>query len=60
MKWYSPSAIAKEISRSKWSKKEEILTNSVKVRIIVALLAQLFVACQVVLSLVRRIMGVSE
>ena len=58
MKWFSPSAIAKEISKIKWPKKGALLTNSVQVLIIVAFFALFFVACQFVLSLVLRLMGV--
>ena len=58
MKWFSPSAIAQEISKIKWPKKGELLTNSVQVLIIVAFFALFFVACQFVLSLVLRLMGV--
>ena len=58
MKWFSPSAITKEISKIKWPKKGQLLTNSVQVLIIVAFFALFFVACQFVLSLVLRLMGV--
>ena len=58
MKWFSPNAIAKEISKIKWPKKGELLTNSVQVLIIVAFFAVFFFACQFVLSLSLRLMGV--
>ena len=58
MKWFSPRAIAKETSKIQWPKQGELLTNSVQVLIIVAFFALFFVACQFVLSLVLRLMGV--
>ena len=58
MKWFSPSAIVKEISKIKWPKKDELLKNSVQVIIIVAFFALFFYACQFVLSLVLRLLGV--
>ena len=58
MKWFSPSAIAKEISKIKWPKKGELLTNSVQVLIIVDFFAVFFYASQIVLSFILRLMGV--
>lgn len=58
MKWFSPSAIVKEISKIKWPKRNDLFTNSVQVLIIVAFFAVFFFACQFVLSLILRLMGV--
>lgn len=58
MKWFSPSAIAKEISKIRWPKKKDLLTNSVQVIIFTAFFAGFFYLCQFLVSLALRFIGV--
>lgn len=58
MKWFSPSAIVKEIGKIRWPNKKNLLTDSVQVVIFTAFFALFFYACQFLVSLALRLMGV--
>ena len=58
MKWFSLSAIAKEISKIRWPKKNDLLTNSVQVVIFTAFFGVFFYLCQFLVSLCLRLIGV--
>ena len=58
MKWFNLSAIFKEISKIRWPKKEDLLTNSVQVIIFVAFFAIFFLLCQLVVSFILKTIGV--
>ena len=58
MKWFSLSAIAKEISKIRWPKKSDLLTNSVQVVIFTAFFGVFFYLCQFLVSLCLRLIGV--
>jgi len=58
MKWFSPKAIVKEISKIRWPKKKDLLTNSVQVLIFVIFFGAFFYLCQFLVSLALRAMGV--
>ncbi|MBQ1512045.1 MAG: preprotein translocase subunit SecE [Erysipelotrichaceae bacterium] len=57
MKWFSLSGIAKEIKKIRWPKGEDLLTNSVQVVIFTAFFALFFLLCQVVVSMLLRLLG---
>ena len=58
MKWFSLSAILKEIKKIRWPKKDDLLTNSVQVVIFTAFFALFFYGCSFVVSLALRLIGV--
>ena len=58
MKWFSLSAIFKEISKIRWPKKEDLLTNSVQVILFTAFFALFFYLCQLVVSVLLKAIGV--
>ena len=58
MKWFSPSAIVKEISKIRWPKKKDLLENSVQVVIFTAFFGLFFYLCQFLVSLCLRLIGV--
>jgi len=58
MSWFSPKAIVKEISKIRWPKKGDLLTNSVQVLVFVAFFGVFFYLCQFLVSLALRAMGV--
>lgn len=58
MKWFSLSAVVKEISKIRWPKKDDLLTNSVQVILFTAFFALFFYGCSFVVSLALRLMGV--
>jgi len=58
MKWFNVSAIAKEISKIRWPKKDDLLSNSVQVIIFVAFFGAFFYLCQFLISLCLKAMGV--
>ena len=58
MKWFSLSAIAKEIKKIRWPKKGDLLTNSVQVVLFTAFFAIFFYGCSFVVSLALRFIGV--
>ena len=58
MKWFSLSAIGKEISKIRWPKKDSLLTNSVQVVIFTVFFGLFFVLCQFIISVVLKGLGV--
>ena len=58
MKWFSFEAIFKEISKIRWPKKNDLLTNSVQVVIFTAFFALFFYLCQFLVSICLKLMGV--
>lgn len=58
MKWFNLSAIFKEISKIRWPKKKDLLTNSVQVVVFTAFFAVFFYACQFLVSLCLKLIGV--
>lgn len=58
MKWFSPAAIFKEISKIRWPKKNDLLTNSVQVVVFTAFFAVLFYLCQFLVSICLKLIGV--
>ncbi|MCR4854657.1 MAG: preprotein translocase subunit SecE [Erysipelotrichaceae bacterium] len=58
MKWFSFSAIWKEISKIRWPKKEDLLTNSVQVIIFTGFFVLFFALCLAVISAFLNYVGV--
>lgn len=58
MKWFNLSAIFKEISKIRWPKKDDLLTNSVQVIIFTAFFALFFFICQLLVSVFLKAIGV--
>ncbi len=58
MKWFSFNAIGKEISKIRWPKKGDLLTNSVQVVIFTAFFALFFALCLVAISGLLNVLGV--
>ena len=58
MKWFSPAAIFKEISKIRWPKKNDLLTNSVQVVVFTAFFAVFFSLCQFLVSICLKLIGV--
>ena len=58
MKWFSPAAIFKEISKIRWPKKNDLLTNSVQVVVVTAFFAVFFYLCQFLVSICLKLIGV--
>lgn len=58
MKWFSPAAIFKEISKIRWPKKNDLLTNSVQVVVFTAFFAVFFYLCQFFVSICLKLIGV--
>ncbi|MBQ6367950.1 MAG: preprotein translocase subunit SecE [Erysipelotrichaceae bacterium] len=57
MKWFSLSGITKEIKKIRWPKGDDLLTNSVQVVIFTACFAVFFLLCQLVISMILRMVG---
>ena len=58
MKWFSLSAIAKEIGKIRWPKKEDLAKNSVAVIIFTALFSLFFYLCLTVITTLLKGLGV--
>jgi len=58
MKWFNLSAIWKEISKIRWPKKEDLLSNSVQVVIFTGFFVLFFALCLAVISALLRALGV--
>ncbi len=58
MKWFNLSAIKKEISKIRWPKKGDLLSNSVQSIIFIAFFGLFFYACQFLISLLLKAIGV--
>ena len=58
MKWFSVSAIWKEISKIRWPKKGDLLVNSVQVIIFTGFFVLFFAVCLAVISAFLNFLGV--
>ena len=58
MKWFSVSAIWKEISKIRWPKKEDLFVNSVQVIIFTGFFVLFFALCLAVISALLTAIGV--
>ena len=58
MKWFNINAIFKEISKIRWPKKGDLLSNSLQVIIFTGFFALYFALCLVVISALLRTLGV--
>ncbi|MDO4940337.1 MAG: preprotein translocase subunit SecE [Erysipelotrichaceae bacterium] len=58
MKWFSVSAITKEISKIRWPKKGDLASSSVQVIIFTAFFGLFFVLCQFLISVLLKGLGV--
>ncbi|MBQ9425530.1 MAG: preprotein translocase subunit SecE [Erysipelotrichaceae bacterium] len=58
MKWFSLSAIWKEISKIRWPKKEDLLVNSVQVIIFTGFFVLFFALCLAAISALLNALGV--
>ena len=58
MKWFSVSAIWKEISKIRWPKKGDLLVNSVQVIIFTGFFVLFFAVCLAVISAILNFLGV--
>jgi len=58
MKWFNLNAIYKEISKIRWPKKEDLLTNSVQVIIFTGFFVLFFALCLIAISALLRAIGV--
>ena len=58
MKWFNFGEIFKEISKIRWPKKNDLLTNSVQVILFTAFFGAFFYLCQFLVSLFLRLIGV--
>ena len=58
MKWFNLNAIYKEISKIRWPKKEDLLTNSVQVIIFTGFFVLFFALCLIAISALLRVIGV--
>ena len=58
MSWFNPAAIVKEISKIRWPKRNDLLTNSVQVFIFTSFFSLYFFGCQFLISLLLRLVGV--
>ena len=58
MKWFSFSAVWKEISKIRWPKKGDLLVNSAQVIIFTGYFVAFFAVCLAVISALLRAIGV--
>ncbi len=58
MKWFNLSAIWKEISKIRWPKKGDLLTNSIQVIIFTGFFVLFFAVCLVIVSAFLNSLGV--
>lgn len=58
MKWFNFKEIIKEISKIRWPKKQDLLTNTIQVIIFTAFFALFFYGCQVLISFILSTIGV--
>ena len=58
MKWFSLSAIAKEIEKIRWPKKEDLASNSLAVVIFTGLFCIFFYLCLTVITALLKGIGV--
>ena len=58
MKWFSFSAVTKEISKIRWPKKGDLASSSLEVIIFTVFFGLFFVLCQFIISVVLKGLGV--
>lgn len=58
MKWFSFSAIAKEIGKIRWPKKNDLFTNSLQVLFFTALFVIFFYLCLTAITWLLTTIGV--
>ena len=58
MKWFDLNAIFKEISKIRWPKKQDLLTNSVQVLVFTAFFGVFFAICIAAVSALLKVLGV--
>ncbi len=58
MKWFSFSAIWKEISKIRWPKKADLFSNSIQVLIFTGFFVLFFALCLAAISAILNVLGV--
>ena len=58
MKWFSPSAIAKEIGKIRWPRKEDLASNSISTIIFTGLFVIFFYLCLTAITALLKAIGV--
>lgn len=58
MKWFSIAGIRSEISRIRWPKSKELMSNSVKVLFFTMAFAVFFILCEMIASGFLKFVGV--
>lgn len=58
MKWFSIAGIRSEISRIRWPKGKDLMTNSVKVLFFTVAFALFFTLCEIVASGFLKFVGI--
>ncbi len=58
MKWFSLSAIAKEIGKIRWPKKGDLVSNSVSVIVFTGLFCLFFYLCLTAITALLKAIGV--
>ncbi len=58
MSWFSLNGITKEIKKIRWPQKGDLLVNSVQVIIFTLFFGVFFIACEFVITLLLRLLGV--
>ena len=58
MKWFSFSAIAKEIGKIRWPRKEDLGKNSISVIVFTGLFCLFFYACLLIITQLLTTIGV--
>ncbi|MBR5754655.1 MAG: preprotein translocase subunit SecE [Erysipelotrichaceae bacterium] len=58
MKWFSVSAIWKEISKIRWPKRSDLFNNSMQVIIFTGFFVLFFALCLAVISAILKAIGV--
>ena len=58
MKWFSPSAIIKEIGKIRWPKKEDLASNSIAVIVFTGLFVIFFYLCLTAITALLKGIGI--
>ena len=58
MKWFNLSAIAKEIGKIRWPKKEDLASNSISVIVFTGLFCIFFYLCLTAITALLKSIGV--
>lgn len=58
MRWFSLDGIVKEIKKIRWPQKQDLVTNSVQVILFTVFFGLFFIACEFVVSLILKYLGV--